>query len=597
MNTIDRIYELIKNDNSINTFNNNQELFQDFYYHNMSIQYNGFKVIEIYKYLLSIHIDEYNEIMPYINSKIFEDFNHYEINLTQNVYMAGFKADDKYVEELFKFIELYSEFSRYEDQSVLDKLIDNNHFVRDYTATMIVILNSSFFKLSNDNIQKMMNLIKNNSYLQKLIEDGKIGKQLLDKDYIFEYCSRFLFNAEFINNENIDNDLLLNSIKEKKFKDKDTIKRIFKKTDINILFNAFDNFSSFVDILEYSLDDEYDRIELFKIVCNKLIECGFYRILLDFIIKDKRNEKYLTEEEIDDIIIGFSNNYPSNISDDEVNFILSNEPNEVFLINLKKDLKKNNWNEETINKVKNITKDIPEYNYNLYDSIDVLNNLFTNNSGVDIYMIFACLECLIKNYLHMEDITVYLINSTSKNGSADTNNKCIRLNSIIIDKMLLESTHDNNPKSLRILETIFHESRHIEQFSSMNENMDKELYVQYKEELLVNICSQYYDKNYYGVSFEKDARIVGAQTVVDFLKNFFPYMKKSIDYYEKKVLYEKNREEDIKKIFELSDDITIEEVMDKLISINPNIIEQYGALKREYNLDGSKKSISDIKIM
>ena len=86
MNTVDKIYELIRENNTINTFNNNLDLFQNFYYHNMSIKYNGLKVIEIYKYLLSLNISENHETMPYINSKIFDDFNKYELDITQQVY-------------------------------------------------------------------------------------------------------------------------------------------------------------------------------------------------------------------------------------------------------------------------------------------------------------------------------------------------------------------------------------------------------------------------------------------------------------------------------------------------------------------------------
>ena len=180
MNTVDKIYELISKDNTINTFNNNLELFQEFYYHNMMIRYNGAKVIEIYKYLLSLNISEYHETMPYINSKIFEDFNNYELLVTQSVYSNHTSIDDDYVDLLYNLINEYNQFKLYENQGLLTKLLSENRFIRDYTGSMMIILNSSFFKLSNENIEKMMDSIKNNSYLQNIIEEGKMGKQLLD---------------------------------------------------------------------------------------------------------------------------------------------------------------------------------------------------------------------------------------------------------------------------------------------------------------------------------------------------------------------------------------------------------------------------------
>lgn len=57
MNKVDELFELITSDSTINVFNNNTALFQDFYFNNMSIRYNGLKVFKIYEYLLSLNID------------------------------------------------------------------------------------------------------------------------------------------------------------------------------------------------------------------------------------------------------------------------------------------------------------------------------------------------------------------------------------------------------------------------------------------------------------------------------------------------------------------------------------------------------------
>ena len=99
MNTVDEIYELIKKDNSQNTLNNNVDLFIRFYYQEMSMYYGSYKVKEIYKYLLTVDVDE--EIFPTLKSNIFEDFNRYEIQITQAFYMGGFQINDSVIEKLY----------------------------------------------------------------------------------------------------------------------------------------------------------------------------------------------------------------------------------------------------------------------------------------------------------------------------------------------------------------------------------------------------------------------------------------------------------------------------------------------------------------
>ena len=82
MNLVGEIYLLIKNDKSRHTLDNNIDYFQKFYYSSMSIN-NDYRVIEIFKYLLSFDLTDDFEPMPYLISKIFKSFNDYEMMLTQ----------------------------------------------------------------------------------------------------------------------------------------------------------------------------------------------------------------------------------------------------------------------------------------------------------------------------------------------------------------------------------------------------------------------------------------------------------------------------------------------------------------------------------
>ena len=53
---------------------------------------------------------------------------------------------------------------------------------------------------------------------------------------------------------------------------------------------------------------------------------------------------------------------------------------------------------------------------------------------------------------------------------------------------------------------------------------------------------------------------------------------------------EKEQEFKSKVLFELSDKLSVDEILEKVISINPGILEQYPLLSREFNKDGSRKN-------
>ena len=174
---------------------------------------------------------------------------------------------------------------------------------------------------------------------------------------------------------------------------------------------------------------------------------------------------------------------------------------------------------------------------------------------------------------------------------------CIKLNFSFIKEMLECSNLEENPEVMHIIDTLFHEARHVIQFRSMEkDNMDEEIYEQYKEDIIRNILTGYYKKNYIGVTFEKDARVEGAKQLVELLKKYFPYMEKCIEYYDKLMNDELKEEVTDKKTFELSKKKSMDEIMEKLISINPDIMEEYKQLGLEYNKDGTKKEKEEIVI-
>ena len=189
------------------------------------------------------------------------------------------------------------------ENAVLTRLIDELNFTRNYTGSFMVTLNASFFELPVDMIQQMFLLIKNNIYLQDIIKKGTMNKKMLDLEYIHDYLNRFLFTAEFMNKENINNDELIISLKDGKITDYETLLKITKKCPIEYLLNdEKKGISSFLDIVNKSLEAPYERQIVFNTFLSKLGMREDNRYLLNFIMNDERSKLYIEKNDYDEII-------------------------------------------------------------------------------------------------------------------------------------------------------------------------------------------------------------------------------------------------------------------------------------------------------
>ncbi|MBQ9318124.1 MAG: hypothetical protein IJR82_00630 [Bacilli bacterium] len=628
--TVDTIYELIEKDYSKKTLDNNIDLFLDFYRHDMMAWYNGYKVIEIYKYLLSLNLEDDNEIFPYINSRIMQDFNDYEIGVTQSVYMGDFQASQDYVELIYKLIDAYEVIKQYSDKTSLTKITPDISFIRDYTACMMVILNKSFFQLDKDTIFKMIRSIRNNAYLKHICDNG-MGKQLLDRDYIFQYCSRYLCTDEFVNYDNFGDDYLLTSLKEGKIKDQGLVKKIIQKTDIYYLLIIFDyKVSNYLDMLERISNDKLFHLIHFNLFFNQLLDYDLIIFALNFIMEDERSNNYLNDEQKDKIIDKVVDYYPPYLNDKQILFLLEKSNNTLLKINIRENLKNNHWSDDTKKKVKEIIdykpgiklsspielseeeKKLANINMELLllneerrhnaidngttndisveDAINTLDNIFKDKEK-DVSTCFAALKALIRKFLGDDNVNVYLGKYKDCNGLADYPNYAININLIAIQRLLNCQDYEKNPEALHILDTIFHEARHLKQFKEMESaGIDSEAYKQYKEDLLCKLLNHYYSNNYYGINLEKDARVVGAQSLGNLLSSCFPYLPNCIKYYYNLAIQEQNKDYGDKKIFELSAEVNVDEVLEKMISICPSIVKDHPLLLLEYDLEGHKKN-------
>lgn len=591
METIDILDKLIKSDNSPLTFQNNKELFSEFFLHDMSIRYGGKKVMNIYNYLLSLNLPE---DLHYVYLNIFNDFNYYEQYVTQSIYMNVTKANDLYVDTLEELIEYYNLLKSYASKYNISNLINENQFVRDYTGTMMILLNKGFFKISSENIKKMINYIKDNSYLQNALINGYNDFKFLDKEYIIDYVKRFLINADLI--DNLDNDYLLMAMKRGMIKDKNLFLKILDKININFLDLILDNgASSFVDILELTFPNINDRIEIFQKFYQKFKEAKEYSYLLTFIVGDKRSKDYVSDEEEKLILNKNCLYYPMYTVDEDIEYFLSTNPQGLLLVNLKENLKKNDWSKEINQKVKKQTQKVSDLCLSPSLVISLFDLVFKNRTGKLTFIhLFAALKRMIIEYLHDDSVIVYLTHLEGEWGVSAPEDGIIKINVSDVKKMFECNNYEENPEAIHILDTIFHEARHIMQHRLMQkEDMSPEIYEQYKEEVLKSLNVNYYNYNYEETLSEIDARLTGAKMVVDFLRTYYPNMINCIKYYNAIVTKEEQRIIHKKSVLELSESLTVDEALEKIIAVNPKLLEKYPGLQREYEQDGTKKE--DIK--
>ena len=282
------------------------------------------------------------------------------------------------------------------------------------------------------------------------------------------------------------------------------------------------------------------------------------------------------------------------MSEEEMLFILNNTNNKAFKLNIKESLnKKNNWSNEIKVRLEERFKNTPDFEISFEEAIKKLDTIFKGRQA-NISDCFECIKALIRHNLQdlNEEVNIYFGMYKECNGIAydDSNSICLNIRTII--KLINCKDFESNPEALHIIDTLFHESQHLRQNQRMKDkDMSDDSYEQYKEELLRAINNRYYDKNYYGVTYEQDARVVGAQKTYELLEKYFPYMTNCIEYYKKLAQEEKEKKFADKEIFELSDKITINEAIEKLVLVCPSIINKHQELKREYTEDGIKKSL------
>ena len=353
-----------------------------------------------------------------------------------------------------------------------------------------------------------------------------------------------------------------------------------------------DGLSSFVDMIVNCGINDVERFILFNKFLQKLVIAEQYRYILKFIVHDERVSDYMTKKDQKNIINSVAGSYVVNLKKEEIEYVLNNCDNsDLFLMNLRENLKNNEWDEDTRSYVESITKNTIDTDVDDGLAIVILDKLFEEHEiSSNFYLVFAALKRILKTFLKDETLCVYVMKSDHTSGCAVEEDNYIKLSYDSIMKLVNGHNFDQEVECLDIFDTIFHEAAHIEQYRYMKEaDMDDVSYSHYKENIILHLCVDFYKVNYKGVSIEREAREVGAAQAAILFETFFPHMTNAIKSFRETADKEMNAKYEDRRIFELSDNLSIDDILDKLVSINPAILDQYPVLLREYNKDGSKK--------
>lgn len=78
---------------------------------------------------------------------------------------------------------------------------------------------------------------------------------------------------------------------------------------------------------------------------------------------------------------------------------------------------------------------------------------------------------MIIEYLHDDSVIVYLTRLEGEYGASSPEDGIIKINVSSVKKMFECNNYEENPEAIHILDTIFHEARHIMQYRLMQKKI------------------------------------------------------------------------------------------------------------------------------
>ena len=592
LNLINELYELVtKKDDNI--YEKNIDKFKEFYDDRYRfIRYLDYepKIYYIFEYMIK---NSKGLIFEYEISNLLSLFNDYlGSNLQYYPFSADSKKDNIAVSKIFELFvhynilkDIVSEEVFYNKLSDLDKnevnkLLSKTN-IRDFVCAFIMILNYGFFDIDEHIIEEIFLFIRNNNYVDELC-DKKLND--MDKNFLYQYLEKFIFIRDFSTKEELANDKIVIYILKGKINDIKAYETLIDKLDTEILlkiyndkiediFNDIDNSSNlnaiksifYEKVLDRLLDKEPFKLYRYYLEFKKTDD--FYSTTTTHYFFNKNYEKLVDNcfsKDIklidEDILIDLlSRRYKPDYFIINVNNYYRNKPisNEV-----KKLLEMVN-NNHLIDKIKP---------YSNKEIITVIDNFIIDKIQPDkIEIANICLG--LTNRLTNDNVDITFFKEYDALGYFSSDRNVIAYDIDYYSQYSAKVNEFDIRKIIDLLMTIFHESTHYCQFTSIPTNdLERQFY---KERIIREYYPDYYEKNYNKISYERDARVKSYEMCYKFLKenkeDFCFFLEK---YYSESYKKDIDINIDDKEVFSNSK-VDIDRIFERLVFFHPEIMDKY----------------------
>ena len=237
------------------------------------------------------------------------------------------------------------------------------------------------------------------------------------------------------------------------------------------------------------------------------------------------------------------------------------------------------------------------------------DSVISKNPDKYLNLVECCIADLGKNTLKIDTPYNYIVadyvrsnitEAGKANGTCNHLEKKITISREYIIKMIKE-------KNIEILNTVFHENEHAEQFDDfLNTEINSyNRYIMQKEEILGEVFGDFYKENYDLTYIEIEANEKAARKLANYLDMLNISDNSSLMFFEsigeeianecQKIVNRKRKDykKGEEKIIQ-GRQHNIVEMFDNVIRNYPELIDKYSQLLIEYNKDGSKRNLRQI---
>lgn len=592
----EKLYDLIKKDDSKETFLKNIDLFKEFYKDRhlyFLTKFNDEKVFEIFKFMLK---NESGEIFEYFHAEILKNIK-FSFDKIEYIYHAKDKKITEYdIDYIFEMISRYQEINnlirKEEYQNKLDdynksmiNTFNEDLFMRDMVTSLILILEKGIFTIPSEKIIKTIDYLNNSSWIKEATNLNQYH-DMLTRDFVYQYITKYLSVKDFsIPEDNQDN--LLKNIFTGQVQDEKLIKQIIKEADLNYIYESIydQKIENLVNFLETNNYDEVTNQIIFNAFATNLLK---EEVPIDiYHNKSIYIERFFNDTEKEKNKCNLLEQEPFKENQEMIQYFLENNIYSYnFLLNLATAITREEYDEETKRKIKSAYKEffeeeISDFSISNEEIIKRFNQMIENNHYHKIE-INLLIRALIKNL--NPTVSLYIGKTEQRGGYFYHENKSILINEFLIDQFI----DKKGIERFELFEAVFHELTHAKQYEDLeNQNYNEENIKILIERIIREHYPNYYEKNYLSISYEYDARINSYQLTKDFIcQNFKVSALEANQYYDKKVKEEEKYNNTTRIAF--STNLDLAEMIDKLVSLKPMILEEYPILKDYLNQSNAK---------